>query len=110
MTPDPFQAVGNFFVDFTQVEDRDVIQYLNLAEEVWARLEALGCDSAQGWYVSRPMAPEAATVWLMANAAPPATAPPHDGQNFAPTSSRSGGNWTRLDYVANSEDALFKSR
>ena len=33
-------------------------------EEVWARLEALGCDSAQGWYVSRPMAPEAATVWL----------------------------------------------
>jgi diguanylate cyclase (GGDEF)-like protein len=38
-------------------------------EDVWARLEALGCDSAQGWYVSRPMAPEAATVWLMANAA-----------------------------------------
>ena len=37
MTPDPFYAVGNFFTDFTQVEDRDVIQYLNLAEE--ARLE-----------------------------------------------------------------------
>ena len=33
MTPDPFEAVGSFFVDFTQVEDRDVIQYLNLAEE-----------------------------------------------------------------------------
>ena len=33
MTPDPFEAVGNFFIDFTQVEDRDVIQYLNLAEE-----------------------------------------------------------------------------
>ena len=33
MTPGPFEAVGNFFVDFTQVEDRDVIQYLNLAEE-----------------------------------------------------------------------------
>jgi putative phosphoribosyl transferase len=33
MTPDPFVAVGNFFMDFTQVEDRDVIQYLNLAEE-----------------------------------------------------------------------------
>jgi putative phosphoribosyl transferase len=33
MTPDPFEAVGNFFADFTQVEDRDVIQYLNLAEE-----------------------------------------------------------------------------
>jgi putative phosphoribosyl transferase len=33
MTPEPFEAVGNFFMDFTQVEDRDVIQYLNLAEE-----------------------------------------------------------------------------
>ena len=33
MAPEPFEAVGNFFVDFTQVEDRDVIQYLNLAEE-----------------------------------------------------------------------------
>ena len=33
MTPEPFEAVGNFFVDFTQVEDRDVVQYLNLAEE-----------------------------------------------------------------------------
>jgi len=31
-TPDPFYAVGNFFVDFTQVEDRDVVEYLNLAE------------------------------------------------------------------------------
>ena len=33
MTPDPFDAVGKFFTDFTQVEDRDVIQYLNLAKE-----------------------------------------------------------------------------
>ena len=33
MTPDPFYAVGNFFTDFTQVEDRDVTQYLNMAEE-----------------------------------------------------------------------------
>ena len=33
MTPDPFEAVGNFFADFTQVEDRDVVEYLNLAEE-----------------------------------------------------------------------------
>jgi putative phosphoribosyl transferase len=32
-TPDPFEAVGNFFMDFTQVEDRDVVEYLNLAEE-----------------------------------------------------------------------------
>jgi len=32
-TPDPFWAVGNHYVDFTQVDDRDVVEYLNLAEE-----------------------------------------------------------------------------
>ncbi|MFZ1842529.1 MAG: phosphoribosyltransferase, partial [Nitrospira sp.] len=28
--PDPFYAVGNFYRDFEQVEDREVLQYLNL--------------------------------------------------------------------------------
>lgn len=32
-TPEPFWAVGNHYVDFTQVEDHDVLEYLNLAEE-----------------------------------------------------------------------------
>jgi diguanylate cyclase (GGDEF)-like protein len=32
--------------------------------EVWDQLVALGCDSAQGWYISRPMAADAATEWL----------------------------------------------
>ena len=32
-TPVPFWAVGNHYVDFTQVEDRDVVEYLNLAEK-----------------------------------------------------------------------------
>jgi len=32
-TPIPFWAVGNHYVDFTQVDDRDVVEYLNLAEE-----------------------------------------------------------------------------
>jgi putative phosphoribosyl transferase len=32
-TPHPFWAVGNHYVDFTQVEDRDVVECLNLAEE-----------------------------------------------------------------------------
>lgn len=43
MTPDPFYAVGSFFTDFTQVEDRDVMEYLNLAEE--ARLERTSSSS-----------------------------------------------------------------
>ena len=42
MTPDPFAAVGNFFADFTQVEDRDVVEYLNLAEEGLLERTVLG--------------------------------------------------------------------
>jgi putative phosphoribosyl transferase len=44
MTPEPFEAVGNFFVDFTQVNDRDVVEYLNLAEE--AMLERMPSSPA----------------------------------------------------------------
>ena len=33
--PDPFYAVGNLYRDFEQVEDREVLQYLNLAEEAF---------------------------------------------------------------------------
>lgn len=33
--PDPFYAVGHFYRNFEQVEDREVLQYLNLAEEAF---------------------------------------------------------------------------
>jgi predicted phosphoribosyltransferase len=32
-TPDPFWAVGNHYIDFAQISDHDVVEYLNLAEE-----------------------------------------------------------------------------
>lgn len=32
-TPEPFWAVGNHYVHFEQVEDREVLKYLNLADE-----------------------------------------------------------------------------
>jgi putative phosphoribosyl transferase len=32
-TPDPFLAVGNHYIDFAQVSDHDVVEYLNLADE-----------------------------------------------------------------------------
>lgn len=32
-TPVPFRAVGNHYVDFAEVEDCDVVEYLNLAEK-----------------------------------------------------------------------------
>lgn len=33
--PEPFYAVGNFYQDFAQIDDREVLQYLNLAEEAF---------------------------------------------------------------------------
>ena len=39
MTPDRFDAVGNFFVDFTQIEDRDVVKYIHLAKEAMLEVE-----------------------------------------------------------------------
>jgi diguanylate cyclase (GGDEF)-like protein len=33
-------------------------------EDVWDQLVGLGCDTAQGWFVSRPMPAAAATDWL----------------------------------------------
>lgn len=32
-TPDPFWAVGNHYIDFAQVSDHDVVEYLHSAEE-----------------------------------------------------------------------------
>lgn len=32
-TPEPFDAVGNHYIDFTQISDHDVVKYLSLADE-----------------------------------------------------------------------------
>ena len=34
------------------------------SEETWRRLQALGCDVAQGWLVGRPLAAEDFRIWL----------------------------------------------
>ena len=36
-------------------------------EATWARLSALGCDMAQGYYLSRPLPPDQLDVWLAAS-------------------------------------------
>ena len=33
LTPEPFYAVGNFYADFAQMADSDVLHYLNMANE-----------------------------------------------------------------------------
>ncbi|HEX8647733.1 MAG TPA: EAL domain-containing protein [Thermoleophilaceae bacterium] len=38
-------------------------------QEAYTTLAALGCDYAQGFYLSRPLAPEKATIWLETMAA-----------------------------------------
>jgi putative phosphoribosyl transferase len=43
LTPTPFYAVGNFYADFDQMEDSDVLRYLKMANEARA---ADSCSSA----------------------------------------------------------------
>jgi EAL domain-containing protein (putative c-di-GMP-specific phosphodiesterase class I) len=38
--------------------------------EAWERLRELGCDLAQGYYLSRPLSVEAATTWLRTRGEP----------------------------------------
>ena len=45
--PELFYAVGNFYRDFEQVEDREVLQYLRLAEEAFVTRQQASLDSRQ---------------------------------------------------------------
>jgi putative phosphoribosyl transferase len=46
--PEPFYAVGNFYLNFEQVEDREVLQYLNLAEEAFLAKHRSRLEPPQG--------------------------------------------------------------
>jgi EAL domain-containing protein (putative c-di-GMP-specific phosphodiesterase class I) len=50
-------------------------------QEAYTTLAELGCDYAQGFFLSRPMAPDKATIWLesMAEGEPPRTDAPATG-------------------------------
>ncbi|MBT9613175.1 MAG: EAL domain-containing protein [Burkholderiales bacterium] len=37
------------------------------SEEVWDRLKAMGCDSAQGYYMSKPLPSEKFTEWMQSS-------------------------------------------
>ena len=37
------------------------------SEEVWDKLKAMGCDSAQGYYMSKPLTPEKFTEWIQSS-------------------------------------------
>ena len=59
-------------------------------QATWERLTELGCDSAQGYYMSRPLPPEHLLKWLSespwgvkANATPQQEEPPEQFRNIA---------------------------
>jgi EAL domain-containing protein (putative c-di-GMP-specific phosphodiesterase class I) len=45
------------------------------SEAVWSDLARLNCDLAQGYYLSRPIPPEALAEWLLARPEPAGSAP-----------------------------------
>ncbi|MGZ4537286.1 MAG: putative bifunctional diguanylate cyclase/phosphodiesterase [Nocardioidaceae bacterium] len=60
---DSFAIVGAI-VDLGHRLDRHVVAEGVEDEDTWRRLRQLGCDSAQGYWMSRPLAAEEFTTWL----------------------------------------------
>jgi diguanylate cyclase (GGDEF)-like protein len=63
-TPDDAKIVRSI-VDLAHALGIEAVAEGVETEQVWDLLEDLGCDSAQGWYVSRPLPAERATEWLL---------------------------------------------
>jgi diguanylate cyclase (GGDEF)-like protein len=60
---DPFAIVGAI-VDMGHRLGRQVVAEGVEDEDVWRRLQQLGCDSAQGFWMSRPLSRDDFTDWL----------------------------------------------
>jgi EAL domain-containing protein (putative c-di-GMP-specific phosphodiesterase class I) len=62
-SPDDAKIVRSI-VDLAHALGIDAVAEGVETEEIWDTLQDLRCDSAQGWYVSRPLSAERATEWL----------------------------------------------
>ncbi len=60
---DSFAIVGAI-VDLGHRLGRDVVAEGVEDEDTWNRLQQLGCDTAQGYWMSRPLAADAFNAWL----------------------------------------------
>jgi diguanylate cyclase (GGDEF)-like protein len=63
-TPGEDESIVRSIIDLAHALGLEAVAEGVETEEVWEQLIGLGCDTAQGWYVSRPMPAEAATDWL----------------------------------------------
>jgi diguanylate cyclase (GGDEF)-like protein len=63
-TPGEDESIVRTIIDLAHALGLEAVAEGVETEEVWQQLIGLGCDTAQGWYVSRPMPAEAATDWL----------------------------------------------
>jgi diguanylate cyclase (GGDEF)-like protein len=63
-TPDDAKIVRSI-IDLAHALGIEAVAEGVETEDVWDLLQVLGCDSAQGWYVSRPLPAERATQWLL---------------------------------------------
>jgi EAL domain-containing protein (putative c-di-GMP-specific phosphodiesterase class I) len=57
-------AIVQRTIDLGRTLGLDVVAEGVETREVWERLRALGCKSAQGYYLSRPVPPEELSAWF----------------------------------------------
>jgi diguanylate cyclase (GGDEF)-like protein/PAS domain S-box-containing protein len=58
-------AIVRSTIDLGRNLDLEVVAEGVETEEVWEQLSALGCATAQGYYLSRPVPPEELRAWLL---------------------------------------------
>jgi diguanylate cyclase len=63
-------AIVRSTIDLGRNLGLDVVAEGVETREIWDKLLELGCRTAQGYYLSRPVAPEVLTEWLAARAHP----------------------------------------
>jgi predicted signal transduction protein with EAL and GGDEF domain len=68
-------AIVRSTIDLGRNLDLDVVAEGVETEEVWNELSSLGCPSAQGYYLSRPVPPEELRDWLRERDTPACTRP-----------------------------------
>jgi EAL domain-containing protein (putative c-di-GMP-specific phosphodiesterase class I) len=82
-------AIVRSTIDLGRNLGLDVVAEGVETEEIWEKLRELGCNTAQGYYLSRPVPPERLAAWLEERRAGDTlpTAEPSDAQPpFAPPS------------------------
>jgi EAL domain-containing protein (putative c-di-GMP-specific phosphodiesterase class I) len=68
-------AIVRSTIDLGRNLGLDVVAEGVETQEIWDHLLELGCQTAQGYFLSRPVEPDKLTAWMRARSAAPTSGP-----------------------------------